>query len=76
MNTSVVTVKGQVVIPKRIRKLLHIKQGTRVYFEPRNGEIVLKPLTPDYFKKMAGFLGTKGRVLKTLLEEKLREREL
>ena len=76
METSVVTTKGQVVIPKRIRNLLHIKRGTRIYFEPRHGEIVLKPLTPDYFKKMAGYLGTGGKVLKAFLEEKRREREL
>ena len=75
MNTSVVTTKGQVVIPKNIRTLLHIKTGTPVHFEPRNGEIVLKPLTPEYFKNMAGVLGTGGKVLKMLLEEKRKARE-
>lgn len=76
METSVVTFKGQVVIPKRIRSLFHIKKGTQVRFEPRNGEIVLKPLTPEYFEKMAGILGTGGKVLKAFLEEKKKEREL
>jgi len=76
MEASVVTVKGQIVIPKKIRSLLHIKKGTQIRFEPRNGEIVLKPLTPEYFEKMAGVLGTGGKVLKAFLEEKKREREL
>ena len=48
--------KGQVVIPQKIRAMFHIKQGTRVHFEARRGEIVLTPVTPRYFERMAGFL--------------------
>ena len=75
MEASVVTVKGQVVIPKKIRSMFHIKKGTQVRFEPRNGEIVLKPLTPEYFEKMAGILGSGGKVTKALLEERAKDRE-
>jgi len=75
METSVVTQKGQIVIPKKIRVALHIKQGTSVYVETRNGEIVLKPLTPEYFEKMAGILGTGGKALKAYMDEKRREKE-
>ena len=60
MDTSVVTFKYQVVIPKRIRNRFHIKKGTQVCFEAKGEEIVLRPLTPDYFEKMAGILGTGG----------------
>jgi len=76
METSVVTTKGQVVIPKRIRSLLHIKKGTQIRFEPRNGEIVLRPLTPDYFERVAGIAGTGGKALKAFLEDKKKERAL
>ena len=75
MEASVVTLKGQVVIPKRIRSMFHIKRGTQVRFEPRNGEIVLKPLTPEYFEKMAGILGTGGKATKALLAERAKDRE-
>jgi AbrB family looped-hinge helix DNA binding protein len=75
MEASVVTLKGQVVIPKKIRSMFHIKRGTQVRFEPRNGEIVLKPLTPEYFEKMAGILGSGGKVTKALLEERVKDRE-
>ena len=75
-SVSVVGAKGQVVIPKKIRVMFHIKQGTRVRFEARRGEIVLTPLTPRYFERMAGCLGTGGKALKVLLEEKRQEREL
>ena len=75
MEASVVTFKYQVVIPKKVRNLFHIKKGTQVRFETRNGEIVLKPLTPEYFEKMAGILGTGGKGIKTLLEERAKDRE-
>ena len=75
MDGSVVTLKGQVVIPKKIRSLFHIKKGTQIRFEAKNGEIVLKPLTPEYFEKMAGILGTGGKATKVLLEERAQDRE-
>ena len=75
MEASVVTFKYQVVIPKRIRNQFRIKKGTQVRFETRNGEIVLRPLTPEYFEKMAGILGTGGKATKALLEERAKDRE-
>jgi len=76
MESSIVGAKGQVVIPQKIRAMFNIKTGTRVHFEARNGEIVLTPLTPRYFEKMVGFLGTGGKALKLLLEERKKERAL
>ena len=74
MDTSVVTTKGQVVIPKKIRHLFRIAIGTPVRFEARNGEIILRPLTPEYFQQMAGILGTGGKATKALLEERAKDR--
>ena len=76
MESSIVGAKGQVVIPKKIRAMFDIKPGTRVHFEVRDGELVLTPLTPRYFERMAGCLGTGGKALKFLLEEKKQERKL
>ena len=75
VENAVVTVKGQVVIPHRIRARYHIKKGTRVCFESRGSEIVLKPLTPDYFEKMAGILGTAGKATRVLLAERAKDRQ-
>ena len=74
MESSIVGAKGQVVIPKEIRAMFQMKEGTRVCFEARNGELVLTPLTPRYFERMAGCLGTGGKALKLLLEERKKER--
>ncbi|MDE2060556.1 MAG: AbrB/MazE/SpoVT family DNA-binding domain-containing protein [candidate division NC10 bacterium] len=76
MDKAVVTVKGQVVIPSRLRRRFGIKKGTQVYLYEREGEIVLKPITDEYIRTMAGMTGTKGRLLKALMEEKAKEREL
>lgn len=76
MDKTVVTVKGQVVIPSKLRRKFGIKKGTQVYLYERDGEIVIKPITDEYIQKMAGMTGTKGRLLKALMEEKAKEREL
>ena len=72
MESSVVGAKGHIVIPKKIRAMFRIKQRTRVRFEARDVAIVLTPVTLRYFERMAGFLGTGGKALKVLLEEKSR----
>ena len=76
IDKAVVTVKGQVVIPSRLRRRFGIKKGTQVYLYEREGEIVLKPITDEYIRAMAVMTGTKGRLLKALMEEKAKEREL
>lgn len=70
METSV-TIKGQVVIPAKLRHRLGIKKGTKLYIEEREGEIILRPLTKEYFQKMSGIL--KGSGLTKALEEGRRE---
>jgi AbrB family looped-hinge helix DNA binding protein len=76
MDTSVVTTKGQVVIPSKIRRKFGIRSGTRIHFYEKNGEILMIPLTHELVDANIGFLGTKGKLLKALGEEKKREREL
>ena len=76
MDFSRVTSKGQVVIPVKLRRKFGIKEGTRIMFEERGDEIILRPVVREYFEKLAGILGKGGKLLKALKEEKAREREL
>jgi AbrB family looped-hinge helix DNA binding protein len=76
METSVVTSKGQVVIPSKLRRKYGIKSGTLVHFYEDNGEMRLVPVTPELIDRNIGLLGTKGKLMRALLEEKKREREL
>lgn len=75
MNTAIVTTKGQIVIPSKIRRRLNIKKGTKLYIEEKGDELCLKPITPEYYKKLAGVLATKGKLTKALLEERAKDQE-
>jgi AbrB family looped-hinge helix DNA binding protein len=41
---AVLTSKGQITIPKRMREALELESGDGVVFELREGEVVLKKL--------------------------------
>jgi len=75
MPITIVTTKGQIVIPSKIRRKYNIKKGTKLYIEENGTEIILKPLTPEYIEKLAGILGTKGKLTQLLLEERAKDRE-
>jgi AbrB family looped-hinge helix DNA binding protein len=67
--------KGQVVIPRHLRKEFEIEEGTKARVYVENGQIVLKPITSKFIKSLRGSLKGKG-VLKAMMEERKREREL
>lgn len=76
MNTTIVTTKGQIVIPAEIRKKYGIVVGTKIRFDEEDGEIKLVPITEEVIKNNIGLLRTKGKLLKALQKEKDLEREL
>lgn len=38
-----ITSKGQITLPKKVRDLLHLREGGIVVFEQENDKIVIKP---------------------------------
>lgn len=70
------TVKGQIVIPARVRRKLGMKQGTRVQvdMDEQAHRIVLTPITREYIQSLHGKYKGKS-LLKALATEKKRERE-
>jgi AbrB family looped-hinge helix DNA binding protein len=68
-------VKGQVVIPRWLRKEFEIEAGTRAYVYRDGDAIVLKPVTPKQIKNLRGSLKGAG-ILKALMDDRKREREL
>ena len=70
------TVKGQVVIPARVRRQLGVTQGTRIQVEIESSgkKIILTPITRDYVHGLKGKFKGKG-LLKALAAEKDRERD-
>ena len=75
-ETSVVTTKGQLVIPARLRRRFGIKKGTMVTFMEDAGRIILQPVTREFIRGLRGSLQGEPSALAALLEERQREREL
>ncbi len=66
--------KGRLLSPPKFDGAL-IKRGIRICIFEKGNEIVLQPLTKDYFEKTAGILKTKRKSTQTLLEERAKEKE-
>lgn len=69
------TVKGQIVIPSSLRRKYGIKKGTKIYVYDAGEQIILRPVTAQFYRKLRGSLKGKG-VLKALMADRAREREL
>lgn len=65
MDESTVTSKGQVTIPKQVRRALGIRQGSRLAFSLRNGKAELQVVhrAPARIESGYGMLGARGRHL-------------
>ena len=74
-DTIVFTAKGQVVIPRWLRKEFEIDNGTRAQVYAEGDHIILKPITAKRYDKLQGCLKGTG-VLKALMEDRKRERRL
>ncbi len=51
MMKIAMSANGRITIPLRIRKQLNIKKGTRICVVERGRQVVLQPLTEDYFER-------------------------
>ena len=74
---TIVSVKGQIVIPASVRQQLGITQGTRIHIQvdEENRQIILTPITREYIHSLRGKDKGKGLV-KALEEDRRRERDL
>jgi len=76
VETSVVTSKGQLVIPARLRRRFGIKKGTLVAFVEDHGHMIVQPVTPEFIRSLRGSLKGEPSALEALLEERKRDRSL
>ncbi len=73
-ESAVFSVKGQIVIPSRVRKAYEIKDGTRARVVATPEGILIRPITGEAVRGQFGKYRGKG-LLKALAEEKKAERE-
>lgn len=73
------SVKGQVVIPRRLRKQFEIEEGTRAYVIATPEGILLRPVTAATIRRLRGLLkqspGAKS-LAETIADHQREEKEL
>jgi AbrB family looped-hinge helix DNA binding protein len=72
---SVVSVKGQTVIPKEVRKALGIETGAILHWSLKDGSVEVSRLPDDPIRAMKGALKHLKYSTRDLLEERYSERE-
>ena len=71
---TLVTTKGQIVIPAALRKKYGIKKGTRIHVSDDDGQILLRPVTVELIDRLRGKYKGSG-LLRTLGAERSRDRK-
>jgi AbrB family looped-hinge helix DNA binding protein len=71
---TVVSSKGQVVIPAELREQLGLRKGTPATWSEDQGRLVLTPITERQLDEIMGSLKPKPGEL-SMFEESFRERE-
>jgi AbrB family looped-hinge helix DNA binding protein len=67
------TIKGQIVIPAKIRARFKIKKGTQVNVYDDGKRIIVEPLADDPIEEGRGMLKTRGKILRALVEDRKKE---
>ncbi len=78
IETAKVTSKGQVTIPNRIRKILHVQTGASLAFGLSKEGVVLlpckvtaeSPYTPEEWAKIEKLASAKGKIYKSAKKAK------
>jgi AbrB family looped-hinge helix DNA binding protein len=78
LDTAKITSKGQITIPTRIRKLLHVQSGLSVAFGlSREGVVLLpckvtaeSPYTPAEWAKIEKLASAKGKAYRSVKKAK------
>ena len=76
METSVLTSKGQLLIPKKIRNKYGIQSGVKVIFEEASNGVILRAMNEDYFKSFMGILNSDGNLKADMKKVKEEEKQL
>ncbi len=74
---TVISSKGQVVIPAELRQQFGLEKGTPATWAEENGRLVLTPITLQRIREIRGFLKPgpgEPSAFEGLLEERERER--
>ena len=68
------SVKGQVVIPVKLRRKYGITEGTKIVWMEHGNNILLQPITKEYIHSLRGSLQGSGS-LEVLMDERRKDQE-
>lgn len=71
MPTSTLTSKGQTIVPKEVRDLLHLDVGEKLTWEISGGKVAVTTDRPAFFR-WEGFIESSGDVVKEIEEARKR----
>jgi AbrB family looped-hinge helix DNA binding protein len=69
VSVTQVTQKGQILVPKYLRRKLGLKPGAKVHLAEEEGRLVLTPVPPDPIEAATGFLKGKFSLTQDLRRE-------
>jgi len=75
MTVVTTSSRGQIVIPRDIRKRLQIVPGKKLLIKAEGDHAILKPLPDDPVNHFCGFFKNGSSLTKALLEERRRDRK-
>lgn len=78
LETAKITSKGQITIPNRIRKILHLKEGSSIAFGlDKHGVVIMpckitteSPYTAEEWAKIEKLAAVEGKTYKSIKEAK------
>jgi antitoxin PrlF len=77
-HRTVISSKGQVIIPAEVRERYGLKKGTPATWTEEKGRLILTPITVERIREIRGFLKPKPgepSMFEELFAERARERE-
>ena len=73
---SSLTQKGQITIPKKIRRFMRVERGDKINFEIENGQVIIKKAPQNaLFNKYIGYLKGKSDQKSDEVVKQLRDGE-
>jgi AbrB family looped-hinge helix DNA binding protein len=74
MQVVTASSRGQIVIPKEIRKRLNIVAGKRLSVKAEGDQVLLTPLPDDPVESFCGIFKEKSSLTKALTEHRLKDK--
>jgi AbrB family looped-hinge helix DNA binding protein len=75
MSVVITSKKGQIVIPKDIRKQLQLAPGKRLLIRAEKDQVILTPLPDDPVDSFCGIFQAEDSLTKALLEERKKDKK-